>query len=331
MPFTHILGIDIGGTKAEALLVRTDGRIVGAGRCDAFDPRRGTGDGGAGRSDESVAAAVSEALGRRRIPSLALGGREALPPGVDLSRVGAITPCPVPEWAAALALAGADHGFVLVAGTGALVHGAVPDGRSITLDGLGPHLGDYGSASMIGQLAVRAAARSSFGPQYATSLAEAVPAALAAFLAPTDPPFNIVAYMLQHRDRAEIASLAALTDAHARAGDPIARSILRAAAAAAAETLCCAVRLLDAGASPLPVVAVGSVARRSDLYWSALRGRLRRAYPALQPVRPDLPPVVGVALAAAARAGLAANPNAFRRTLIRAFNAPEHNSEGENS
>ncbi|MBI2440301.1 MAG: hypothetical protein HYV35_02905, partial [Lentisphaerae bacterium] len=71
---------------------------------------------------------------------------------------------------AAMALAGEPYGLVVLAGTGSFVHGKTHDGRELHLDGIGPVLGDTGSAYFIGLMALRAAAKSDWHLRFHTTL-----------------------------------------------------------------------------------------------------------------------------------------------------------------
>jgi len=204
------------------------------------------------------------------------------------------------------------------------------------MDGLGPALGDYGSAYHIGSLAMRAAARAHWNPRHQTTLSRVVPDACSTH-AGSPPDFNLVAYSLEHRDRSEIASLAALVDQEARSGDAVSQRILAEAACALAET----VRdlretlglgdvvgsisdrmdriLQDAGGAPGPgdaaatstethpaeglLVGAGSVIAGSDHYWQALNGRVRTLAPGLRAVRIMQPAILGYVLLAAREMG----------------------------
>ncbi|MBM3496571.1 MAG: hypothetical protein FJX72_19970, partial [Armatimonadetes bacterium] len=163
-----ILGVDSGGTKSEVVLADGDGIVLGRGVCAYDDPASGRGPGGSGRTDASVRAAIgrcrSEAgasalagrngLGER---TLCVVGRGRLPDGsIPSGSFRDIVYRPVREQDGPLALAGAQAGIVVLAGTGAFVYGRTPDGAELHLDSLGPLLGDAGSAFEIGLRAMRA-------------------------------------------------------------------------------------------------------------------------------------------------------------------------------
>ena len=320
-----VLAVDAGGTKCEALLVAPDGRLLGWGLCRPEDPQAGSSWGGRGRSVESALAAVRRALGQTTPDSLTVSGlgRWDVPELMARVSPAAVTVVPVAEWDAPLALAGVDHGLVVLAGTGAFVFGLRADGRQLHLDGLGPMLGDYGSGSMIGHLALRAVARANWHPRHQTRLTRDVAEVLGIDV-DRDGVGKLVYYAHEPRDRAEVARLAVRVDAAAVAGDAVALSILHQAADAQAEVIRDAVEALELTDAPTTMVAAGSVATRSTLYWSRLCERVAVFAPLLKPVVPAWPQVVGTALRALAIAG----EGAYRERLLADLGSAQAISEG---
>lgn len=313
----YILAVDSGGTKTDAMLATMDGNVIGWGHCDFRHPMSGRGPGGSGRSLSSVSVAVKAALGedfQSTLLHLAIGC--SIFPLEMLAHYGAnrVEIHPVYEEAPAFTLAGADAGVMVVAGTGALVCVRCPDGRQVKLDGLGPLLGDYGSGSHIGLLAVRAAAKAAWHPRHATTLAEVVPRMLAEKSGKGDS-FSLVRFMLEERDRTDLASLAEVVDREAVAGDRIAGEILDEAAGAIAETIRDGLARAALPAGSYPLIGSGSVAMKSDRYWRTLCARVAEFAPYLQPTRLSVPPVMGMALAVLQQMGV--HPaEVLRRRLI---------------
>lgn len=308
----YVLGVDAGGTKSEAVLADHEGHVFGRGFCDFRDPDSGRGPGGSGRTARTVRKAIQQAIAglspeARLVVAVAGPGRlpsEWLPDGHQWD----VYHVPVREQDGPLALAseivgppphpGAnDAGVVVLAGTGAFVYARSPDGREVHLDALGPLLGDAGSAFEIGLRAVRAVARASWHQRRHTSLVEPIIEACRQYSG-DGKRFSLVEYMLQCRDRSEIASLAQIVNSHAEAGDRVARDILLAAADSIVETLQDAVDRLCLQHADLPMVAAGSVAKRSRIYWARVCERAADIAPGLRPVQPTEPDVVGVMLAA---------------------------------
>lgn len=312
-----ILAIDSGGTKCDALLVRNDGAAIGWGHCGFRDPESGRGRRGSGRSEESVTLAVKKAIGdiqcdELHFISFGIQIPPALTESLAESRVELHL---IREYDAALALAGLEWGLVALAGTGAFAYGKTSDGRTLWLDGLGPMLGDYGSGYQIGHQAIRAAARSGWHPRHETSLAEVVPeACMANYAKPSR--FSLVEYMLDTRDRAEIASLARLVDTEANKGDRISRQIIEEAAASMAETIRDLVDRLGIANEDYTLVGTGSVATRSRIYWDSLCGIVAEFAPRLKPVQAEAPLAAGMVLAVLPQLEAECSPETFHRNLL---------------
>ena len=306
------LAIDSGGTKCEALLVSASGVVMGRGRCGFLDENSGRGPGGSGRSETNIQRAVAVA-----IEGMALKGpvvvNGAFPLPFDAEHVA------MHEWEGPMADLGAEFGMMALAGTGALVWGRAPDGDALHLDGLGPLLGDHGGAFGTGLAAIRAVGKSDWHPRHATSLAGPIVEACAGFTQ-TEEGFSLVRYMLEPRDRAEIASLARIVDREAMAGDGVATAILHQAADALASTVGDLVERLGISNAELPLVGAGSVVLRSDVYWSRFCATLNTNCPNLIPQRMRLPACAGIALAMHAARGGDREP--FRTNLENSLREP---------
>jgi N-acetylglucosamine kinase-like BadF-type ATPase len=242
-----------------------------------------------------------------------------------------------------MALVGATSGVVVVAGTGARVYGCARSGIELSLDGLGPLLGDWGGGYQIGLAGLRAAARALQHPRHATSLKAAIfdsqawmpavwrrerrdagttAARRRAVLRAISPEHvetrrlgHLIAFCLYPHDRSVIAALAAVVDAEARAGDGVARRILHGAARDMSDSVWNVVQRLDMAHDDCVLVGTGSVSMRSDVYWRELCRRVTAFAPRFRPIRSPLPPVAGVALAGMARLN-GGDVSAARRRLF---------------
>ncbi len=272
----YVLAVDSGGSKCEALLVQRDGTALQFH--NAMRPGVG------GRSPGLIEETIRLLAG-------------ATPPtDITLVMVGKAPRWPGPtiridEIASALRLSGETAGLVAIAGTGARVQGVTRDGREVNLDGYGPVLGDRGGGYQIGLQALRVTMRVREHPRHATLLAEKVLASLGL------TPKTLIEFSLKQHDRSVFAALARLVDDVARAGDPIATAILKNAATDLAETTRDAVDRLGIAADTYPLIGIGSVAKKSDIYWQEYCRLVLAFAPHLKPHRPALPPVVGVAIA----------------------------------
>jgi N-acetylglucosamine kinase-like BadF-type ATPase len=322
-----VLALDPGGSKCEALLVRGDGEVIAAGRAQ----RAGV----SGRSPEIMGQAARQALGGRQVRELHLAAYGWYDPNVVL-KLGLVRPAvchALSEPDGLMALAGEEHGIAVIAGTGARVAGLNRSGKYLTLDGLGPQLGDAGGGYQVGVMALRAAALAERHPRHATSMRERVfehclgylekagvgvpprldihqvpREAMARFLAldvdardPTSPRsriWHLVEFSLLPQDRSVIAALARVVDEEAERGDAVAARVLGTAAEGLAETVWDLVDLLGMHGEEYPLIAGGSLPLRSRIYWERFRARLAERTPRLRPARAPWPPVVGNALVA---------------------------------
>ena len=314
---TCLLAVDSGGTKCEALLTNESGRILGFGRSDYTNRLGERNFAGLGRAEATVEEAISLALSDiSGIDTLHVCGR--LP--VDRSRLSAVASSievhDVHERDAPLALVGTDTGIVVLAGTGAFVFGRNRDGQELHLDGIGPVYGDHGSAYQIGLAAIRASGRADWSPRFQTSLQSVIPIACRA-LAGNPAELDMVAYLVEPRDRSEIGSLAKLVDYEAMKGDAIAKQILFDAADDIFDTIQCVIERLNLAHEELPLIGAGGVATGSLFFWDRIIDRTITLAPQLKPTLADSPQVCGLILAMAQQVGIASQE--FRSKIIRGY------------
>lgn len=194
------------------------------------------------------------------------------------------------ELQAALATTGHAHGIVVVAGTGAQVYLRTADRRIARLDGLGPMLGDTGSGYYIGREALRAVAREiQLGLRPTRLRRRVLRECKCRSLG------ELIRFSLLPRDRSLVASLAKIVDEEARAGNALARCLLRAAARRMADTVRELVDHVGLDGKAFPLVGAGSVIVRSDIYWREFRRQVRRFAPRFACQRIGVPPVAGLA------------------------------------
>ena len=299
------LGLDPGGTKCEAVVVREDGEVLGWGRHREL--------GVSGRNVATIRQAAEHAvsgLSERPHHVIIIGSESAKEISrhwcTSLSQVrqhldATLSWIPpdfifTSEWEGALALAGEAFGVVALAGTGAFIFARTSTGDTCFLDALGPVLGDAGGAYGIGLQGLRAAVRHAWHPRRHTSLQERILAHLG-----VASVGELVVFSLDHHDRSVIASVARVVDEEAERGDRIARDIIEAAADGLADTLRDAVDRLQLAAADYPLLATGSVITRSRLFWARFREQVHTMAPGLRPRLNLAPPVLGVVLAGIAK------------------------------
>jgi N-acetylglucosamine kinase-like BadF-type ATPase len=314
-----VLGLDSGGTKCDALLLREDGTALGWGHADVKDKGAGRAWLGSGRSVKTISRAGFKALAAlgddpcAHLHISAVAGW--LPMGFwRRSPVEDVHLHVVQEYEGAMALAGVEHGIVALAGTGAFIFGCTRENKRVFFDGFGPLLGDYGGGYQVGFLAVRAVAKTEWHPRHETSLRDRVFDALG-IEAPRNG-YSLIGILAgdQPRGRDEIAALARIVDEEAERGDRVALGILHQAADDFAETLADAVAYLEMGAEPYPLVGTGGITR-SRLFWERFCARALEINPQFTPFRSDLPPVVGLALPALFTLGAAPRDQLRERAL----------------
>jgi len=294
-----ILGIDSGGTKCHAMLVRDDGTLLGFGGTESPSSSEYVIFGGFGRTREAISKAVTQALGTTRCEELHIASVNSNQPAGFLAQwpVTKVKVHYVTEPGAALALAGETSGIVALAGTGVLVFGRTRDNRALSLDGLGPFLGDHGGGYQIGHAVLRAAAQSKWHSRRSTAFAEAVHKACGGQGGDILGK-SLVAYTASPHDRSEIAYLARFAISAAADGDTIARDIMEKAAEDLASTVRDIVDALAMKGESYPLIGTGGIIAHSNLYWDHFCAEVRKFAPDLKPFRSDLPAVTGLIMSA---------------------------------
>lgn len=198
----------------------------------------------------------------------------------------------VSEISMGFAMALTTHGVLVLSGTGSFVHARTADGRHIHEGGQGPLIADEGSAYHIGSLGIRAAFRSHWTEARRTSLAEAVPRVLG-----VDSLREVFRLLYVERiGRASIASVARAVDEAAEAGDRVAQQIIVQAARELGVLLVEVIEGIGFKDSDELMVATGSVAQGSRLFWQTLCEIASEVAPRLRPVQPRIRPVMGACL-----------------------------------
>jgi len=278
-----ILALDRGGTKCQAMLFDETGKIMGMGV--------GRGPEISGRSLKAVQMAIEMAT--RDLPTIenliiVHNGFSSWLENLPFPNKKFLS---VAEATSPLALVGETCGIVVLSGTGSFVYGKDREGHELHLDGLGPILGDSGGGYSIGLHALRAAAKSDWHPRYQTSLRRRI-----FEYCRVANIMDLITFSLKPHDRSVIAGLAKIVDDEAKNGDMIAISILRSAAEDIADILRAVLEILKMDQGKYKMIGTGSVIK-SDVYWDHLCLKARAFAPALEPVRPTLPQVMGIAFA----------------------------------
>lgn len=254
----YVVGVDGGGTHTRAIVLDRGGAVVGradgsAAVADARDPARAA----SAVADTCRAAAHDAGLA---LPFGALwaglsgAGREAARSAVELElrRLGVAEAVRVgTDVAAAFHDAFGDGpGVLLIAGTGSIAWGRSEDGREGRVGGWGQHIGDEGSGYAVGLEALRRITRQVDGRAPRTRLQVAV----LDFLGFTGA--DDLVYWAAGATKAQVAGLAPVVAAAARAGDAAASEILSQAVADLEGHVLAILENLGPWEEP-PVVALG--------------------------------------------------------------------------
>lgn len=306
----YLLGVDGGGTKTYAAIMDEHGRHLGGGIGGPSNYDHA----GVLATRANIAAAVSAARQAAGLPeqpfAAAFLGMAGVVSPEDRAVIGAI--------AAELALApperiGVDHdcrialagglsgrpGIVQIAGTGSSTFGMNAAGAAWRAGGWGYLLADEGSSYWLGAQALRAAVRAYDGRGPATELEPRLRERLG--LADMNAIMHRV--YVAGLTPTEIAGLAPLVIDLARAGDAVARQLVRdGAAELVAAVVAVARRLgLDAGACELALV--GGLFQAEDVLLPPLRAQLAEALPGCTAHLAERAPVEGACLLALQQLG----------------------------
>ncbi|GGX19673.1 N-acetylglucosamine kinase [Streptomyces lomondensis] len=288
-----VVGIDVGGTKTQLRALADGGtvtdRVRGSTGWRPHDP---------GAAADWLAALVHDALPAGARPSaVAVGGHACETPrqcaGIRAAlqerlRVPALV---VGDAELLVPAAGLEKGVGLVAGTGSVAVGRLPDGGPVQVGGWGAVLGDEGGAAGLVREAARAVwaahDRGEEPDALATGLVEAfgvaeVPALGAALEAATDVS-------------AEWGRHSPVVFTAAAAGSPLARAVIADGGRALAALV---VRLAARGVAVDDVVVAGGTVLAQPALYEAFTAALAEALPGARPQPLRVPPVEGaVALA----------------------------------
>jgi len=279
-----LVGIDAGGTKTVALLARADDQAVlgqgvgGPGNIRAVGAERVTAAlttaiaaafAAAGLPQTAVAAAAIGAAGAARADDRA-AVEACLRAAIAAERYAVTND-------AAIALRAAvpsGPAVLLIAGTGSIGYGRTADGQEVRAGGWGYLLDDAGSAYAVGLAGLGAVLRAHDGRDPQTTLSATLLAAWG--LAEPEGIIGCVYQLPPPRD--EIAALATLVVAAARAGDPVAAAIVaNAGDALGALAVATIGKFAPASGATIPLVTSGGLLHAcADLLLPPLLGTIAR-------------------------------------------------------
>lgn len=305
----HFLAVDGGGSKTDAVLIDETGTVLGWGRGGPVHGYYST--------PEEVATsyreAVEQAIGDRRLGQVIAAGLPGLKHAMDVVNgcAESVEQVGCGEIDTAFASVQREWGMVILSGTGSFAFGLTPDGKARHFGGMGPILGDYGSAYQIGLFGLRAAFSSRWTPARRTSLETEIPQVWD--LPDLKSVFNRV--YGEGLSRREIAMASRVVNEQAEAGDRVAIGCIQGAADELSALALDVISELHMEELEFPMIAVGSVAQKSRLWWARLCERVLAVAPQAQPIIPRVRPVIGAALLAMKRAGIESTPELLERII----------------
>jgi N-acetylglucosamine kinase-like BadF-type ATPase len=317
------LGVDGGASKTAALLVDSDGQVLGWGLAGGSNYHTY----GMDAAYSSVKTAVDTALQGRR-PDAASFCMAAADMPHDFTQLR--TKFAELELDCAFSVrndsigifrAGSRffYGVGVVCGTGFNAGGISKNGEEFRFPSLGQVTGDFAGAGDLAYQAVGAAFRAWDGRGEPTLLADAMLRALDA------PDFETVAERWVQRTLTpqKIKTLAPIVFEVSEAGDTVARQLIHAQGVELGTAANAILRRLDLIGEDCDVVLGGSMSYgKGDLLMSTVIETVRSASPAAVVKRLDVPPVAGAVLLAADSVGAAIDVGALRTTLPEQMRVP---------
>jgi N-acetylmuramic acid 6-phosphate etherase len=269
-----VIGIDGGGSTTVAL-VATSNEVIGRGEAGPSNMQTVGVTRALKAIEDAVAAAFADA---GRLPAvvraavLGLAGADR-PQEKTLvhswaERYGLAQQVDVVNDAQILLAAGTPEGWgiALVAGTGSIAFGRMPDGRTGRAGGWGYLLGDEGSAYALVMNALQEVAHAADGRGPPTILTERMLAALGG-----QRPMDLIPAVYRGGwDRTALAELAPIVLDAAAGADEVAQRIVAQGAHQLALTVAAAAMRLDMPPDQVPLAMTGGTLRNSKLYRQAV-------------------------------------------------------------
>jgi N-acetylglucosamine kinase-like BadF-type ATPase len=289
----YVVGIDVGGTKTHLRALAGGESVV-----DRVSSSAGWRPHEPGAAAGRLAATIREALPADARPSaVAVGGHACETPRqceairAELQERLGVPALVVGDAELLVPAAGLDKGVGLVAGTGSVAVGRLPDGGPVQVGGWGAVLGDEGGAAGL----VREAARAVWAAHDRGEEPDALATGLVAAFGVAEVPALGAALEAATDVSGEWGRHSPVVFAAAEAGSPLARAVIADGGRALASLV---VRLAARGVPVDDVVVAGGTVRAQPALYEAFTSALAESLPAARPQRLRVPPVEGaVALA----------------------------------
>jgi len=313
-----VLGVDGGGSKTHALVADERGETLGFASSGPSNWEDAGLDGARVALEVAITGALADAAtrpGDLAASAFGLAGldwdddRPMLAALVAPLRLGGARKLDNDSFIALRAGTSQPYGVVVIAGTGTVVAGRDPAGRSFRTLGLDPMYGDFGSATDVAEEAVHAVADAYTGRGPATTLSELLPA-----LAGCASPVELLRRL--SRGAIPLPPAAPLLLREAAAGDPACRAIVVRVGAALGESAAVVARRLGLHHQAFEMVMAGGLFRgRSRLLETTLADALHQVAPRAVLVRLACKPVVGAVIEALELAGAETGPDVRERLV----------------
>ncbi|QWB21329.1 MULTISPECIES: N-acetylglucosamine kinase [Streptomyces] len=284
----YAVGIDVGGTKTQLRALSGGGVVVDLVRSSTgwrpHDP---------GAAADRLAALIHDALPAGAHPSAVAVGAHACETPRQCEAIRAAlherlgAPVLVVGDAELLVpAAGLDKGVGLVAGTGSVAVGRLPDGGPVQVGGWGAVLGDEGGAAGL----VREAARAVWAAHDRGEGPDALAAGLITAFEVAEVPALGAALEAAADVSAEWGRHSPVVFAAAEAGSPLARAVIAEGGRALAALV---VRLARRGVAVDDVVVAGGMVLAQPALYTAFVSALTEVLPGARPHPLRVPPVEG--------------------------------------
>jgi len=326
-----IIGVDVGGTKCDMVLVdKSTGCVLNRVVCRRQDLpeslRMSENYGGIGRTKAMFDFTIQRLLAGRTPKEAFIITNSSVQSAVQYLTDSGIE-CPgsmlVMETQGAIWAEGYEKGIAIVSGTGVTGSAFFKDGSHFQFDAIGPLCGDWGGAYTIGREFLRRTFRVQNFSNATISETKAILdhyKATSGVESPNGSYFPIVSFLLTHTDRSLVSALAKVCDDCAQNGSALAAGTLKDAGADLAESVRLAAEHCNMAKMPgLPVIAAGSVLANSDLVFDSMRSHLSTTLPDAMLIRSKNPQVRGQILGALKKLNTpeqaAAKASAFLKSL----------------
>lgn len=315
-----VVGVDGGGTKTHAVIVRANiagdvnqaSQVIGEGVAGAGNPLRvGFKAAAAAVRDAIDAACVDANINRTQLVGAKIGlagvrrnevraGVRAELKNLKIASFDVVTDADIALYGAV----GNDAGLVIIAGTGSVCCGQDGRGRHACAGGWGPLAGDEGSAAWIARQALQRIAQAADGREPATALTKAV----CDYFGITSPDELSTVIYAPEMTHARIAGLGRPVIEAAHAGDEVAVEIVRAAGRELGRAAVAVARTLrldgksangkDAVDEALRVAYVGGVFAAGRLVLDPLETELASIHARVHLASPAMTPALAAAVMA---------------------------------